>query len=211
MAGSMAAARAVVSALICGLFIAACGGAPPAASGPPEVPTEAPSGAAPTTMAPAPSADPGAPLDPSLSDAGVVARVAISNDQRSTSRNGPHEIIGVEEDASDCSLSFDGTKYSAVAWHDDAPDGDIFRFSVTVPADTIPDADGSSADISGRVSFDFMSQAGFGTLYTGDASDDDSGSAAVSVTRLGERLDFAFEGVTGDDVSFAGQLVCAPV
>jgi hypothetical protein len=77
-----------------------------------------------------------------------------------------------------------------------------------VPTASVPRSDGRSEDIDGRASFDFVSESGFGTTYSGDAPDDD-GRASIDVNRLGVLLSFAFEGVTWDDVAFEGQLVCA--
>ena len=95
-------------------------------------------GPAATPPAPSPSAPAATPqgtLDPSRSDAGVVARVTLVNDT-SGNRTGTYDVIGVLADGSECSPSFDGTEYSAVAWVSAAPNGQIHRFSISVDRDT---------------------------------------------------------------------------
>ena len=73
----------------------------------------------------------------------------------------------------------------------------------------MPAADGSTTDITdGGVSFDFVSETGFRTQYTGDATRENEGSATIDVTRAGTSLTFDFEGVTYDGVNFAGQMTC---
>lgn len=146
-------------------------------------------------------------LDPALSDAGVVALVTLPNDTRG-GRTGTHLIVGERAAGSDCSTSFDGTEFTAVAWVDDAANGQLARLSVTVPATDVPAADGATGDIDGRVSFDFMSESGFGTLYTGDSSEDGEGRSMIDLIRAGDLLSFVFEGTTWDDVAFAGQALC---
>jgi hypothetical protein len=59
------------------------------------------------------------------SDAGIAAIVTLSNDTRG-GRDGTHVVYGVQGDGSDCSPTFEGDEYIAVAWHDDAP---IDRFT----------------------------------------------------------------------------------
>jgi hypothetical protein len=138
-----------------------------------------------------------------------VATVTISNDTRSH-RDGTHSIAGVKADSSSCGYSFEGDAYNAIAWYDAAPEGQIFRFGVTVPAEEIPEADGQKAGIEdARVSFEFDSASGFGTQYSGDSSSDKDGQATVDVTRSGDALSFDFTGTTYDNVNFAGSLVCA--
>jgi hypothetical protein len=182
---------------------------PPSATGsatPLETPVSTQPTAQPSTPAAQPS--PGVSLDPALSDAGVVATVTLPDDHRG-GRTGTHVIIGQRAAASDCSTSFDGTEFTAVAWVDDATDGQLARLSVTIPVEQLPtDGGGAAADIDGRVSFDFVSESGFGTLYTGDASEADSGSSTIDVVRTGAVLVFSFEGVTWDDVAFFGQAAC---
>ncbi len=53
-----------------------------------------------------------------------------------------------------------------------------------------------------------MSETGFRTQYTGDATRENEGSATIDVTRAGTSLTFDFEGVTNDGVNFAGQMIC---
>lgn len=193
--------------------LVACGGAQPTPS--PPLPPANPPTSPPTSPSASPAGTPvslptpGCCLDPSLSDAGIAARVIIANDGRAD-RNGMHEIYGVGADGSSCSASFDGSDYTALAWDEAAPEGEVRQFSVTVTVDRVPTVDGTTPDITdGRVSFDFVSDSGVGTTYTGDATGDDEGSAKIGVTRSGASLTFDFEGVTYDNASFAGQLVCA--
>ena len=80
---------------------------------------------------------PGSSLDPTLSDAGVAGRVTIQNDTRND-WTGTHEILGRAADGSNCSASFDGNSFAAVAWYDDAPDGMIHQMSVSLPIDELP-------------------------------------------------------------------------
>lgn len=214
---SVVALVAVASAL------AACGGTQvtpspisPSTSPPTAAPT-APPTSPPTNPPPTASAEPTdgtapplpSPLTPSRSDAGIAARVTIANDSRLETHDGTYEIYGVAADGSSCSASFDGTEFTAVAQDEAAPDGAIIRFSVTVRSADIPVAGGTKADIrDGRVSFDFASESGIGTTYTGDSTADNDGSSTIAVTGGGAWLTFDFEGVTYDDVSFAGQLIC---
>ena len=85
-------------------------------------------------------------------------------------------------------ISTDPT-YTAVAWYDDAPNGKIHRFSITVPLEDVLAEDGAVTDIAdGRVSLDFVSESGFGTQYDNDNSDPEhGGSGTIDVTR-GRRL-----------------------
>ena len=148
-------------------------------------------------------------LDPSLSDAGVIGRVTISEDARAN-RDGAHQIVGLAADGSSCSVSLEADEYTAVAWYDEAPNEMIHQMAVTVAASDIPEADGGvTSDIThGRVYIDFVSASGFGTAYSGDATEANEGSVTVSVMRVGEGLLFDYQGVTWDDVGFSGQLVC---
>jgi len=151
---------------------------------------------------------PGASLDPSLSDAGIVARVTISNDSR-RGRDGTHDIIGLDADGSECSGAFEEPGYTVVAWYDDAPIGLIHRFGISVAAAEIPETDGSVTDIAdGSVSFDFVSERGLDTGYTGDVGRENEGSSTIDVTRAGTSLVFDFVGVTNEGVNFAGQFIC---
>jgi hypothetical protein len=195
------------------LFVAACNAAPPATTSPTATPTPFAATPSPTT-APTATATPtsqpsqaSASFDPTKSDAGVSAVVTISNVTRGD-RNGTFTIYGVAADGSDCSYSFDGTEYGAVAWFDAAPNGQIHHFSVTIPASDVPAAAGSKTGISGRVSLDFVSPSGFGTTYSGDASETNSGQSTINVTRTSNSLTFDFTGTTWDNVKFAGTMVC---
>ena len=83
---------------------------------------------------------------------------------------------------------------------------------VVVSPDDIPAADGSTTDITdGRAGADFNSETGFGTLYYGDATEESEGNATIDVTRIGDLLIFDYAGVTWDDISFSGQMICAEV
>ena len=175
-------------------------------------PATAPTGE-PATLVPtsAQSQAPTASLDPALSDAGIVARVTLSNDSGG-GRDGTHDIYGVADDGSECSGSFESPEYIVVAWHDDAPNGQIHRFGITVAADDVPTSDGSTTGIvDGGVSFSFASESGLGTQYTGNATRENEGSVTIDVTRSGDSLTFDFAGVTSNAVNFAGQLICAEV
>ena len=177
------------------VVLAGCGGGGP---GPTTAPTQVPSMAT--------NAPPIASLDPSTSDAGVVAWVTVSNDARG-GRDGTYEIAGRGADGSECALDPEGDEFTLVAWKDDAPDGQLLRLSVTIPQAQLS-AGGGSRTTDGRVSFDFVSQSGFGTLYTGDARGDNEGRSSIAASRpYGQRL-FDFEGMTYDGVAFAGQAAC---
>jgi hypothetical protein len=179
----------------------ACGGSPVAPSPAPDAPPTASPGQ------PTSPSGPVATLDPAQSDAGVVGEATLPNDTRG-GRTGTHSIVGQASAASDCSTSFEGTEFTAVAWIDDAQDGQLARLSVTVPNADVPGADGRTEGIDGRVSFDFRSESGFGTLYTGDSSGDNEGSSSIDVERQGDRLSFTFTGVTWDEVEFSGRMAC---
>ena len=206
-AGSPSAAVASPSA-------AAASPVTPSAAPSADAPSDAPATDAPATDAPsaapsgAPTVDPGASLDPALSDAGIVGRVTIANDTRDD-RSGTHDIVGVAADASDCAYSFDGDEFIAVAYNEDVANGAVRQMSVTVPTDSMPANDGEQRiDISNGSAFvDFMSETGVGTSYTG-AAERDEGTSTIDVTVSGDLVIFDFEAATGDDITFAGQLVC---
>jgi hypothetical protein len=142
-----------------------------------------------------------------------VGRVIISNDERGH-RDGTWDIVGVADDGfgSGCSYSFDGDEFTAVAWYDDAPEGQIHQFAVSVAADNIPETDDTVTGIEdGRVYIDFVSESGFGTAYVADTSDDDRTSVAIDVTRTGDQLTFEFDGLTWDQTPFTGQMICAEI
>ena len=173
-------------------------------------PTASPT-AAPTTPptaepSPEPSSGTGG-LDPSLSDAGIVARVTLTGDSRGFERDGTYEIIAVAADAS-CSFTFDGDECQAVAYDLSTEIDQVQRLSVTVPAEAIPESDGDTTGVDGRVSFDFNAESIFGMTYTGDASQDEEGSSTIEINRVGETIDFTFDSTTWDDATFTGQLVC---
>lgn len=212
----MSIQRASLAVLGLALIAACSGGGPttaPATTAPSLAPgTGAPQTSAPTsepTTAPATTA-PSASLDPSQSDAGVAARVTITNDTRN-GLDGTHDIYGVADDGSECSGAFEDN-YTVVAWYDEAPNGMIRRFGVSVAHDEVPAEDGTTSDIEdGSVSFDFTSESGFGTTYTGAATRENQGSSTIDVTRAGSTLTFDFEGVTWDGINFSGQFLCANV
>lgn len=180
--------------------------APPAATTALATPVESPA----ESQAPATTPVPGSSLDPSLSDAGVVGRVTLANDTRN-GWTGTHEIIGLASDGSDCSYSTDGDEFTALAWHNSAPDGMIHQMAVTVPTDEMPSNDGEQrAGIAdGRVYVDFVSASGFGTAYSGDATTEGAGSVTLAVSQSGSTLTFTFTGATWDAIDFSGQMICA--
>lgn len=180
----------------------------PAATGPAATSpaTEPPALPSPTTPAATASAITSCTLDPAQSDAGVVGCVTLANDIDGN-RDGTYNISGVAADASECSVSFDVTEFIAVAWNMSVPEGQVSRLSVSVPADTVAQADGGATDISGRVSFDFAG-AFVGSTYTGDASQND-GQSTIDIRRLAGKLTFDFSGVTARNASFTGQVICA--
>lgn len=195
------------SVLLLVLVAAGCGGGQPT---PPPATTAAPSA---TPSAP-PSASPSsaASLDPSLSDAGVVGRVTITNDTRA-GRDGTHDIVGVAADGSSCGISFDGDYLVAVAWYDDAPEGQLRQMGVSVRIDDVPTDDGavSSGITDGNVAADFASANGIGTQYSANNVSDERTSSTIDVTRRGAGLVFDYVGTTWDAIPFSGQLVCADV
>lgn len=176
--------------------------------------TDAPATAAPATDAPATAApgtlDPSASLDPSQSDAGIVGRVTIANDTRDD-RTGTHFIAGREGHGfgTDCGYSFEGDQFTAVAYNDDAQNGEIYQMAVTVPTDSMPANDGEQRfGIANGVAYvDFRSETGFGTAYTG-AAERDEGMSTIDVTVDGDLVIFDFEATTWDDIGFSGQMVC---
>ena len=230
----MAASRFRLT-LAAGIVLAGCTGSPATPSlAPVATPASTPTAAAsptptvaptatvasttpPTSAGPSPSAAPtfssvpsapGATLDPSQSDAGVVAEVTVTGDTRAN-RDGTYTIAGHSADGSSCGYSFDGADYDSIAWYAAAPSGQISRFSVTVPATDVPAADGNKAAISGRVSFDFVAESAIGATYTGDASKADNSQASIDITRVADSLRFDFTGTTWDGVAFAGAMDCA--
>lgn len=152
---------------------------------------------------------PGSSLDPDLSDSGIAARVTIENDTRG-GRTGTHEILGVADDGSECSQTFEGDEFSAVAWYDDAPAGMIHQFSVSMPIDELPANPGESrrAITDGSVYIDFVSDSGFGTAYGGSVDKGDGSSSIIDVTQTDEWLVFDFTATTWDKINFSGQLIC---
>ncbi|MDQ3492577.1 MAG: PT domain-containing protein [Chloroflexota bacterium] len=115
---------------------------------PAEVPTEAPTEEPSVEPTAAPTAEPTVPptaepspepttgtgdLDPSLSDAGVVARVTLAGDSRGFDRDGTYDVIGVSGDGSGCSFTFAGDQYQAVAYDLTTDPGQVQRLSVTIP------------------------------------------------------------------------------
>lgn len=170
---------------------------------PPTTSTPTPSASS-ATMAP--SSSPAASLDPALSDAGVIGQVTLTGDV-SGERDGTYVVVGVDGDGSGCSNSFDGTEFTAVAFVDDAPNGEIWQFSVTVAASAVPSAQGSTADNSGRVAFNFASESGIGTLYVADASQD-SGQVTIDATRTADALRFDFQGAPYAGAQIAGTMIC---
>lgn len=191
------------SALFFVLVAAGCATGQPTAV--PATPTAQPSPAPSAAPSPAPS------LDPSLSDAGIVGRATITNDSRA-GRNGTYDIIGVAADSS-CGISFEGDEVIAVAANYDAPEGQLRQMSVNVPREDVPAEDGqtTSGITDGGASFDFVSQSGIGTQYSGNAADDERTSSTIAVTRHGTGLAFDFTGTTWDAIPFSGQLICADV
>lgn len=143
-------------------------------------------------------------LEPALSDAGVVGCVTLADDLVG-GRDGGYDIVGVAADASSCSFSSDGSEFTAVAQNQSVPTGKVSRLSVTVPAGSMQQAAGS-ADIAGRVSFDFAG-AVLGSTYTGDASQDD-GHSTIAIAWAAGRLTFDFTGVTAANAVFSGKVVC---
>jgi len=209
------------------LLAVACGGgnqpttAPSTTStNPSPLPTTATQTSAPATDQPTdqPTAEltaaPSGGLDPSLSDEGVVGRITITGDaRRDESRDGTYEIIGGTADGFDssCGYSLDD-EFTAVAWDDDAPEGQIRQMAVTVAAANIPEGDETISGIEdGRVYTEFMSENFFGTAYSADAADDDRTSVTVDVTRIGDGLVFDYTGLTWDQVEFTGQMACAEI
>jgi hypothetical protein len=181
---------------------------------PTDAPTATPTSAPTDTPSDVPSAIPtasaGASLDPSQSDAGVVGRVTITNDERG-GRDGTHDIIAVDADGSDCSQGF-SDDFTAIAWYDDAPEEMIHWMSVSVLGTNIPDEDGTTSGITdGRVWIDFASEDFGGTAYSADVEDDPRTSVTIDVTRAADTLVFDFEALTWDGIPFSGQMICSGV
>lgn len=153
---------------------------------------------------------PGSTLDPSMSDSGVVGRLIIANDTRNDF-TGTHDIYGLESDGSNCSYSFDGNEFTAVAWYDDAPDGMLHQMAVTVPADTVPANDGEqrAAISNGSVYADFATETGFGSAYSGAISKEDGSSSSIDIVLNADTMVFTFTGTTWDDIEFSGQMMCS--
>ena len=167
--------------------------------------TEAPATEAPPTEAP-PSGEPGDDLDPSLSDAGVVGRVTISNDSRGD-RDGVHDIIGVAGDGSSCSVSLQGDVFTAYAGYAVGSDGEIDQMGVSLDPTLLPSAGGPPASTNeGRVFIDFVSESGFGTTYSGASSEENGGRSLIIVSLAGDTLVLDYQGTTWDDVDFEGQM-----
>jgi len=184
--------------------------ADPETPSPDATPTAAPSSEAPSeepSSRPA-TVEPGSSLDPSLSDAGVVGRLTIVNDIRGD-RSGTYDIIGLGEDGSDCSFSFEGDEFTALAWYDAAPEGMLHQMALTIPTDTVPVNDGEqrAAIPDGRFYADFVSESGFGTAYSG-APEQDDGTLKVDAVRRASTLTLSFSGTTWDAIEFEGQMIC---
>lgn len=197
------------------LFAAACttgGGSPTpttgATSAPSSVPSTLPSTA--PTSAPTDAATPGASLDPSQSDAGVVGMATVDGDQRAD-RDGTYGIVGVDADGSSCETNFEGDQFLVSAADESAPNGQIRSIFVNVPVDAVPDTDGaSSAPIRDqRAGFDFASDQFAGTLYVGEPADDARTTMSITVSRADDNLVFAFAGTTWDGVAITGTMACA--
>jgi hypothetical protein len=176
----------------------------PEPTAPPTAPTSTP------TVEPSPEPTNGTgDLNPSLSDAGIVARVTLSGDSRGFDRDGTYDVIAVSDDGPYCSFTFDGDEYQAIAYDLSTDLEQVQRLSVTIPWDAIPESDGDTLGVEGRVSFDFNAESIFGMTYTGDASHEDEGSSTIDVDRAGQMVTFSFDSTTWDDATFSGQLVCA--
>lgn len=150
-------------------------------------------------------------LDPSRSDAGIYGRIILSDDPRAD-RDGVYDIYAVDDDGSECSGAFEAPNYTVVAYVDDAPDGQLRRLGITVAAEDIPDTNTTFEDITGGgVSFDFASETGFGTTYSGNSTRQNEGSSTISVVRDRASLRFEFEGKTYDGARFTGEFLCAEI
>jgi hypothetical protein len=163
--------------------------------------------------------EPGSSLDPSKADSGIAGRLTIPDDTRperigTDDRTGTSEILGHADDGSDCSFSFSGDRYSAVAYYDDAPEGMLRQMSVYLPADEMPSNEGEQRTgiTDGGVYADFNSESGFGTTYSGDVTqENDPGSATIDVAIQDGAAIFTFTGETWDDIAVSGQLICSEV
>jgi hypothetical protein len=188
----------------------------------PTAPATASASAAPSeaaSQAPAVTIVPGSSLDVTQSDSGVAGRFTIANgvgegSLRPYDRTGTHEILGRDADGSDCSYSFSGDTFTAVAWYDDAPNEMLHQLTVVVPADEMPSNDGEQrAGIAdGRVYADFSSDQAFGTAYSGDVNEESNGgTSTIDVVQKGDTITFSFSGTTWDKIDFSGQMICAGV
>jgi hypothetical protein len=189
--------------------------------------TNAPTVAPSIALSPSPSASlapvvtvvPGSSLDVTQSDSGVAGRFTIANgvgegSLRPYDRTGTHEILGRAADGSECSFSFSGDTFGAVAWYDDAPNEMLHQLTVVVPADEMPSNDGEQrAGIAdGRVYADFASDQGFGTAYSGDLNEESNGgTSTIDIAQDGDTVTFSFTGTTWDKIDFSGQLICTGV
>jgi hypothetical protein len=186
-------------------------------------PTASPTATAPASpdvsRAPITTPIPGSSLDVTQSDAGVAGRLAIPDDTRddrigTADHTGTSEILGRTSDGSDCSYSFDGDTFTAVAWYDAAPDGMLHQMAVSIPSDEMPANAGEqrSGISNGRVYADFASESGFGTTYSGDATEENNGgSSTIAAVLNADTLTFTFTGTTWDGVDFSGQMICTGV
>ncbi len=182
----------------------------PSAAGtaPPSAPTTAATSS--SSPAPVPTLVPGSSLDPSLSDAGVVGRIIITNDTRN-GLNGVHDIAGVADDSSSCGYSLDGKEFTAVAWYDEAPNSMLHQMSVTVSTDFVPANDGEQrmGITDGSVYADFVTESGFGTAYAGAQEAGDGSSSTIDAALVGDTLVFTFSGTTWDGIAISGQMACS--
>jgi len=127
---------------------------------------------------------------------------------------GTSEILGRAADGSDCSYSFSGDTFTAVAWYDEAPDGMLHQMAVSVSSDDMPSNDGEqrAGITNGRVYADFVSESGFGTAYSGDSTEESNGgSSTIDAARTADTLVFTFTGTTWDDIDFSGQMICTGI
>jgi hypothetical protein len=171
------------------------------------------------SQAPVTTPVPGSSLDVTQSDAGVVGRLTIEDDTRpdrigTDDHTGTSEIIGLAADGSDCDFSFSGDQFSAVAYYSDAPIGMLRQMSVYLPTDEMPANDGEqrAGIVDGGVYADFNSESGFGTTYSGDATqENDPGSSTIDIAVDGDSVVFTFTGATWDEIAFSGQMICSGV
>jgi hypothetical protein len=161
---------------------------------------------------------PGATLDPSVSDAGVVGRVTIADDTRAatngtTDRTGTHDIVGVKADGSFGSFcEFDGDTFTASANFDAAAQGQIGEMLISIPADEMPANDGEtrSGIVDGRVSVYFVDENPLGTSYSADeGATSNPGTDTINASQVGDMIIFDFTATTWDNVAFSGEMRCA--